>query len=94
MPRIPRKFVFDATEVGVYHCINRCVRRAFLCGTDIVTGKCFDHRKEWIQHRLEFLAGRFAVDVLGFSIMSNLEDSGKGATDVNRSLMSRPWRLA
>jgi len=71
MPRIPRKFVFDPTEVGVYHCINRCVRRAFLCGTDIVSGKCFDHRKDWIQQRLEFLAGCFAVDVLGFSIMSN-----------------------
>jgi REP element-mobilizing transposase RayT len=71
MPRIPRKFVFDPTEVGVYHCINRCVRRAFLCGTDSLTGKCFDHRKEWIQQRMEFLAGNLAVDVLGFSIMSN-----------------------
>ena len=71
MPRIPRKFVFDPTEVGVYHCVNRCVRRAFLCGTDTVSGKCFDHRKEWIQQRLEFLAGNLAVDVLGFSIMSN-----------------------
>ena len=71
MPRIPRMFVFDPTEVGVYHCINRCVRRAFLCGTDVVSGKCFDHRKEWIQSRLEFLARNFAVDILGFSIMSN-----------------------
>ena len=26
MPRIPRMFVFDPTEVDVYHCINRCVR--------------------------------------------------------------------
>ena len=71
MPRIPRKFVFDPTEVGVYHCINRCVRRAFLCGTDEVSGKCFDHRKGWIQSRLEFLACQFAVEVLGFAIMSN-----------------------
>ena len=71
MPRIPRKFVFDPTEVGVYHCINRCVRRAFLCGTDDLTGKCFDHRKVWIQERLALLAGNFAVDVLGFSILSN-----------------------
>jgi hypothetical protein len=71
MPRIPRKFVFDPTEVGVYHCINRCVRRAFLCGTDSLTGKCFDHRKEWIQERLGFLAGNLGVDIPGFSIMSN-----------------------
>ena len=71
MPRIPRKFLFDPAEVGIYHCINRCVRRAFLCGTDELTGKCFDHRKVWIQERMAFLAGNFAVDVLGFSILSN-----------------------
>ena len=77
MSRIPRKFVFDPTEVGVYHCINRCVRRAFLCGTDILTGKCFDHRKEWIQERLAFLAANLAVDVLGFSILERLNLSGE-----------------
>jgi REP element-mobilizing transposase RayT len=71
MPRIPRKHVFDPDEVGIYHCINRCVRRAFLCGTDGSSAKCFDHRKGWIQDRLEFLAGRFAVDVLGFAVMGN-----------------------
>jgi hypothetical protein len=73
MPRILRKFVFDAENVGVYHCISRCVRRAFLCGTDSdsVTTRCFDHRKEWLQARLAFLAGRFGIDVLGFAIMSN-----------------------
>ena len=48
MARMPRKYVVEETEVGVYHCINRCVRRAFLCGTDPVTGNCFDHRREWI----------------------------------------------
>ena len=71
MPRIPRKHLFDPAEVGVYHCINRCVRRAFLCGYDPLTGMCFDHRKEWIQARLEFLAAQFGVDVLGFAVMGN-----------------------
>jgi len=71
MARIPRKYVVDEDEVGVYHCINRCVRRAFLCGTDSVTGQCFDHRKQWIQDRLEFLAGQFGIDVLAFAVMSN-----------------------
>jgi hypothetical protein len=50
MPRTPRKFLFDPAEVGVYHCVNRCVRRAFLCGTDIPTGKCYEHRKGALQH--------------------------------------------
>ena len=71
MARMPRKYVVEETEVGVYHCINRCVRRAFLCGTDPLTGNCFDHRREWIQKRLETLAGSFAIDVLGFAVMSN-----------------------
>ena len=44
------------------------MRRAFLCGTDAVSGRCFDHRKQWIQERLEFLARNLAVDVLGFSM--------------------------
>ena len=34
MARIPRKLLFGPTEVGVYHCINRCVRRARLMGDD------------------------------------------------------------
>ena len=71
MARIPRKYLIETADVGVYHCINRCVRRAFLCGTDVVSGKCFDHRKQWIQGRLEFLAGVFWVDVMGFAVMSN-----------------------
>jgi hypothetical protein len=34
MARAVRSEVVDETQVGVYHCINRCVRRAFLCGQD------------------------------------------------------------
>ncbi len=71
MPAYARKEIVDQSEVGIYHCIARCVRRAFLCGTDPYSGKNFDHRKTWAQQRLELLAGIFAVDVLGFSIMSN-----------------------
>ena len=71
MPRIPRSLLFDPAEPGIYHCVNRCVRRAFLCGVDHFTGKNFDHRKEWIQGRLEYLAGQMGLDVLGFAVMSN-----------------------
>ena len=62
MARSPRRGLVDATEVGVYHCVQRAVRRAWLCGQDPVTGKNFDHRKGWIQERLAFLAGQFSSD--------------------------------
>ncbi|MEP3477850.1 MAG: hypothetical protein ABJZ55_01260 [Fuerstiella sp.] len=43
----------------------------FLCGDDSVTGKNFDHRRQWIRNRLEFLASVFGVEVMAFSVMSN-----------------------
>ena len=57
MARQNRCDAIDESTVGVYHCINRCVRQAFLCGEDPVSGNNYDHRKDWIQRRLEFLAG-------------------------------------
>ena len=36
MPRLPRKFLVDDSEPGIYHCVNRSVCRAFLCGKDPV----------------------------------------------------------
>lgn len=47
------------------------MRRAFLCGVDPLSGRSFEHRKQWLQARLEFLAGQMALDVLGFALMSN-----------------------
>ena len=71
MPAYARKEIVDDSVVGVYHCVSRCVRRAFLCGIDAYSGRNFDHRNGWIRDHLEELAAIFAVDVLGFSVMSN-----------------------
>jgi len=71
MARINRREVLSEGEIQVVHCVNRCVRRGLLCGTDELTGQNYEHRREWIRNRLEFLAGIFGIDILGFSVMSN-----------------------
>jgi REP element-mobilizing transposase RayT len=71
MARVVRADVFDPREVSVFHCINRCVRKCFLCGRDAATGRDYEHRKTWLEDRLRFLAGCFGIDVLGFSVMDN-----------------------
>ena len=59
-------------EVGVYHTESRCVRRAFLCGLDKLTGQNFEHRRGWVESRLAFVAtDAFSVDILSFSILEN-----------------------
>ena len=63
MPAYARSKIVPPDKVGVYHCIARCVRRAFLCGVDPLTKHDYDHRKEWIRERLEQLAPVFAIDI-------------------------------
>ena len=71
MPSCARKAIVDPTVVGVYHCISRCVRRAFLCGEDLPTGNNYRHRKVWIEDRLRLLVRVFAMEVLSSSVMDN-----------------------
>ena len=71
MPAYPRHEIVADDHVGVYHCITRCVRRAFLCGIDLVSGKNHDHRKQWIRERLQTLASVFGIEVCGYAVMSN-----------------------
>jgi hypothetical protein len=71
MPTYARGQIVVEDQVGIYHCIARCVRRAFLCGVDPYTGQDFSHRKDWIFDRMRELAGLFAIEVCGYSVMSN-----------------------
>lgn len=54
-----------------YHTISRCVRRAFLCGEDSLTGNNYEHRKQWVITRLRELSEVFAIDICAYTIMSN-----------------------
>jgi hypothetical protein len=67
----PRSQLIDPSVPGVYHCVSRCVRRAFLCGEDTASGRNFDHWKQWLEDRLLALADLFAVSVLAYAVMSN-----------------------
>jgi len=57
-------------DTAYYHCISHCVRRAYL-GDDPVTGKNFDHRKQWLVSRIKTLAAQFSIDICAYAIMSN-----------------------
>jgi REP element-mobilizing transposase RayT len=60
-----RAHLVDPGVTRWYHCVTRCVRRAFLLGEGP------GNRKQWIENRVEELAEIFAIAVGGFSVMDN-----------------------
>ncbi|QOC22225.1 transposase [Wenzhouxiangella sp. AB-CW3] len=67
----PRSHLVSENDPGYYHVVTRCVRRAFLCGQDRLTGQCFEYRRQWIEARILELAECFAVSVYAYAVMSN-----------------------
>lgn len=70
MPK-PRHLLVDTGATPYYHLINRCVRRAFLCGRDEQSGRNFDHRKQWLVDRMKELCRFFTIDVCAYACLSN-----------------------
>lgn len=66
-----RSLLIPPGSAGTFHCVSRCVRRAFLCGEDRLTGRSFEHRRQWVEDRIHFLAEVFGVAIWGYAVMSN-----------------------
>lgn len=83
----PRYEVYDSDEPGYYHCIVRCVRRAFLCGFDRYLSKSFEHRRDWVRTRITELEKIFAIDCFGYAVMETHLHTGLN----NRPDIARTW---
>jgi len=66
-----RSQLIPLDTAGTYHCVQRCVRRAFLCGIDHYTNQSFEHRRHWVEDRLHLVAECFAVAIHAYAVMSN-----------------------
>lgn len=68
-------------------------------GDDPVTGKDFNHRRQWVLRRLELLASCFAIDLGFFAILSNhlhlvIRTSPRGVKRMGACEVARRWLLA
>jgi len=66
-----RQNIVSLSDTPYYHCMGRCVRRAFLCGEDSLTGMSYEHRKQWIVDKLKELSQVYLIDICAYAVMSN-----------------------
>ena len=94
MPK-PRHSQVSLDATPYYHCVSRCVRRAFLCGIDLISGQSYEHRRQWIEDKLYELTRVFALDLCAYAVMANhyhvvlYVDAGEAASWSRNEVMKR-----
>jgi hypothetical protein len=68
---ISRKRQICLEETPYYHCVSRCARHAFLCGEDDLTGRSYEHHRDWIVEKLKQLDGVFSISIYAYAVMHN-----------------------
>ncbi|RBP48399.1 transposase, partial [Arenicella xantha] len=68
---LPRSALVSLADIPYYHCVARCVRRAYLCGVDSYSGVSYEHRRQWLEDKLHETAGAFAIKLCAYAVMSN-----------------------
>ncbi len=90
---VARKHLVDDSAPGCFHCISRCVRRAFLCGDEA------EHRRDWVRDAIRTAAAAFAVDILAYAVMSNhlhlvVRTDPQRVTEWTADTVTRRWAIA
>ena len=60
---------------GTYHCVSRCVRRAWLCGHDRESGRSYEHRRQWVEDRVDTGQSSFGFFLRRYELISDCIDS-------------------
>lgn len=66
-----RKYQVSLKGTPYYHCVARCVRRAWLWGVDPYANKDHSHRKAWVIERPRYLSRTFAIEICAYAVMWN-----------------------
>jgi hypothetical protein len=73
MPK-PRSSQVSLIDTLYYHFVSRCVRRAFLCGTDKYSGTSYEHRRAWVEDKVLWLSSeKDRGQVACLTILLNLQ---------------------
>ena len=66
-----RSTIVSSEDTPYYHCVSRCVRRAFLCGYDAYAKRDYEHRRDWLETKLLKTTESFALSLCAYAVMNN-----------------------